>query len=253
MRICKIRDLEIGSGIPKICIPIIGKNKKEILDLANKINNTDADLVEWRLDWFDDIEDIMSTVDVLKKLRNILNEKPILVTFRTANEGGKRNIKVENYVELNCYLIKTKLVDLIDIEVFIGDEYVKKIVTIANEHNVKVIGSNHDFEKTPFKEEIISRLVKMQNLGVDISKIAVMPNSKKDVLTLLSATEEMYSKYADRPIVTVSMSGSGIISRLSGEFFGSSITFGAVEKISAPGQLNIEDLKKMLNILHNNL
>lgn len=49
----------------------------------------------------------------------------------------------------------------------------------------------------------------MQELGADIPKIAVMPQSRKDVLTLLSATEEMASKYADRPIITMSMSATG--------------------------------------------
>ena len=58
-----------------------------------------------------------------------------------------------------------------------------------------------------------------------------MPQNKKDVLTLLSATEEMASEYADRPIITMSMSGTGVISRLCGEVFGSALTFGAGGKL----------------------
>lgn len=49
----------------------------------------------------------------------------------------------------------------------------------------------------------------MQELGADISKIAVMPQSTEDVLTLLSATEEMRRCYADRPVLTMSMAGTG--------------------------------------------
>ena len=56
----------------------------------------------------------------------------------------------------------------------------------------------------------------MQELGADIPKIAVMPRNKKDVLTLLAATEEMSSEYADRPIITMSMAETGVISRLCG-------------------------------------
>ena len=48
-------------------------------------------------------------------------------------------------------------------------------------------------------------------------KIAVMPQNKRDVLTLLSATEEMVTDYADRPIITMSMAGTGVISRLCGK------------------------------------
>ena len=80
-----------------------------------------------------------------------------------------------------------------------------------------------------------------------------MPQNKKDVLTLLCATEEMASEYADRPIITMSMAGTGVISRLCGEVFGSALTFGAVGKASAPGQMDAADLKTVLDLLHNSL
>ena len=51
--------------------------------------------------------------------------------------------------------------------------------------------SNHDFHKTPEAEEIIARLRKMQSFDADIPKIALMPQSTSDVLTLLAATLEM--------------------------------------------------------------
>ena len=93
----------------------------------------------------------------------------------------------------------------------------------------------------------------MQQMGADIPKIAVMPQNRKDVLTLLLATEEMTAEYADRPIITMSMSGTGLISRLCGEVFGSSCTFGAVGKVSAPGQMNAEDLDTVLELIHKGL
>ena len=115
---------------------------------------------------------------------------------------------------------------------------------------MKVIASNHDFHKTPEKSDIIYRLRKMQDMNADIPKIAVMPQNKKDVLTLLSATEEMTSLYADRPIITMSMAGTGVISRLCGEVFGSSKTFGAAKKASAPGQMGVKELETVLGLLH---
>ena len=126
-------------------------------------------------------------------------------------------------------------------------------VKFAHENGVKVIMSNHDFFKTPSKEEIISRLCAMQEKGADIPKIAVMPQSKKDVLTLLSATNEMVEEHADRPIITMSMAATGVISRVCGEVFGSALTFGAVGKASAPGQMGAGELKEMLTTLHASL
>ena len=140
-----------------------------------------------------------------------------------------------------------------DVEAFTGDKVVKEIIEAAHACGVKVVASNHDFDKTPDKDDIVGRLRKMQDLGADIPKIAVMPQSKLDVLTLLSATEEMNRLYADRPIITMSMAGTGVISRLCGEVFGSALTFGAAGKASAPGQMGVNDLNTVLNLLHKSL
>ena len=138
-------------------------------------------------------------------------------------------------------------------EAFTGDSYVKEIIEAAHEAGVAVVASNHDFDKTPDKDDIVGRLRKMQELDADIPKIAVMPQNKKDVLTLLAATEEMVSEYADRPIITMSMAGTGIVSRMCGEVFGSALTFGAVGKVSAPGQIDVEELRTVLGIIHKSL
>lgn len=253
MNTVKVRNIEIGAGIPKICVPIVGVTREEILAAAENIKSTKADVVEWRVDWYEDIFDFTKTEATMQALREALGEMPIFFTFRTSKEGGEKAIETEAYVELNQNAAKTGLVDLVDIEAFTGDDVVKAVVETAHENGVKVIASNHDFHKTPAKEEIVSRLRKMQELGADIPKIAVMPQNKKDVLTLLAATEEMVSEYADRPIITMSMSGTGVISRLCGEVFGSALTFGAVGKVSAPGQMGIEDLTTVLGLLHKSL
>ena len=96
---------------------------------------------------------------------------------------------------------------------------------------------------------MISRLQRMEEMGADILKLAVMPKTSKDVLTLLCVTEEMGS-CTETPIVTMAMSDVGIISRVVGETVGSAITFGAADKASAPGQISVKELRKVLEILH---
>ena len=84
---------------------------------------------------------------------------------------------------------------------------------------------------------------------MDITKMAVMPQSEEDVLELLSATVQMKLHKADRPFVTMSMGKLGVISRASGSFSGSAITFGTVGKASAPGQIPCGILSQMLEAL----
>ena len=253
MNTVKVRNIEIGAGIPKICVPIVGVTREEILAAAETIKSTKADVVEWRVDWFDDVFATEKVLETAKELQEVLKDIPVLLTFRTSKEGGEKEISVSDYAALNIAAAQSGYVDLIDVEAFTGDEVVKTIINAAHEAGVKVIASNHDFFKTPEKEEIIRRLRMMQDFGADIPKMAVMPTCKQDVLTLLSATLEMSEKYADRPIITMSMAGTGVVSRLTGETFGSALTFGAASKASAPGQVGVHELKQVLDIIHSSL
>ena len=263
MKTVKIRGVEIGAGITKICVPIVGTAKKEILEQASALRTVPADMAEWRIDWFENAYDFEVLYEVLKELRAVLGDLPLLMTFRTLGEGGENAIGPEAYADLNIRAARTGLIDLVDVELFTGNctdpaytgsftgnRIIRRIISEAHAANVFVVASSHDFDKTPDKEELIRRLRMMQDLDADILKIAVMPRCRKDVLTLLAATEEMTSAYADRPVVTMSMAGTGVISRLCGEVFGSAITFGAAGKASAPGQMDAVDLRTALELIH---
>lgn len=253
MNTVKMKNVEFGVGAPKICVPIVGKSKEDVLEQAKTIVETPVDIVEWRMDWFDGVQDTNAVVEMAKELREVFTETPVLATFRSKKEGGELEVPTEYYVELNCAVAKSGYVDAVDVELYTGDAEVETIVNTAHQAGVKVIMSNHDFFKTPEKDEIVSRLCAMQEKGADIPKIAVMPQSKSDVLTLLTATNEMAEQHADRPIITMSMASTGVISRLAGEVFGSCLTFGAAKKASAPGQIGVNDLKVVLDVLHNAL
>ena len=83
---------------------------------------------------------------------------PLLATFRTAKEGGEKEILKADYEKLNLAVINSGYADLIDVEAFIGEDTVKRLIVAAHQAGVKVVASNHDFTKTPPKEEIIKRL-----------------------------------------------------------------------------------------------
>lgn len=251
MNTVKIRDIEIGAGAPKIIVPIVGITKEDIIEEAKTFDSIPVDVVEWRVDWFEGVFDFAKVEDVLKDLRTVLGNIPLLMTFRTSKEGGEKTIEPDAYAELNIKAAQTGYVDLIDVEIFTGDDIVKKIIDGAHAAGVKVIASNHDFFKTPAKADIIYRLRKMQDMNADIPKIAVMPQSSKDVLTLLTVTES-WKETGKTPVITMSMAGEGLISRLCGEIFGSAVTFGAAGKSSAPGQIDAEELRRILEIIHQN-
>ena len=244
----KVKNIELGTGMPKKGVSITGRNLDEILKQAKEIKNSPVDIAEWRVDYYEDASVIDIVIATLQKLSKVLGDCPILFTFRRKAEGGEKEISPEDYKSLNLKVIESGLADLIDIELFVGDELVTEVVEAAHKNDVKAVISNHDFTKTPDKKEMLVRLRKMQELGGDIPKIAVMPQSEKDVITLLSVTEEFHREYADRPFITISMSKMGLVSRLAGGVFGSAMTFGAVGEVSAPGQMEAGKLREVLKL-----
>jgi 3-dehydroquinate dehydratase-1 len=111
-----------------------------------------------------------------------------------------------------------------------------------------VVASNHDFDATPPAAEIVARLEAMEAAGADVAKIAVMPRSAADVVTLIAATESRH-RVAGIPLITMSMGALGAVTRIGGGTFGSAATFATVGAASAPGQLPAVGVRAALDLL----
>lgn len=247
-----VKNCRIGEGKTKIIVPIVAETQAAILAEAATFHTIPVDVVEWRIDWYEDVFTAGKVVETAAKLQAVLKDIPLLVTFRTAQEGGVKEIAPENYCSLMKEICASGQADLIDVEIFIGDAVVSDIIACAHENGVVVVASNHEWTSTPAQAEIVARLRRMRSMGADIPKIAVTPTCRKDVLTLLAATEEM-SDSCDCPLITMSMGGTGVITRLVGESMGSAMTFGAAAKASAPGQVGVKELAVVLETIHNSL
>ena len=66
MNTVNVRKVEIGKGIPKICVPVVGITRDDIIDAACKAKET-ADLVEWRADWYEDVLDFKKTEKMMEE------------------------------------------------------------------------------------------------------------------------------------------------------------------------------------------
>lgn len=248
-----VKNIKIGEGTPKVCLPIVGYTQYEIVSQAMTIAALKPDIVEFRIDWFDSLSEEGSLIDILSEVRQLIGNLPLLYTFRRIEEGGRRKITLKQYENINKIAIKSGLIDMVDVELMAGERTVKSIINCARKNNVTVVVSNHDFKATPSKDKMLETLEKMVEIGADIPKLAVMPNCNKDVLALLDVTDTFTQNHPDYPVITMSMDGIGVISRISGEIFGSAVTFGCARKQSAPGQVEAEELKKTLHIVHSGL
>ncbi len=250
MKACiRVRSLTIGEGLPKIIVPVAAKTKEELLLQAASLKSEPVGAVEWRADQFGALNE-PAVLGALKALREAIGDLPLLFTIRTKNEGGSFGAPQGEHLRLNLLAAASGFADMIDVEFGAGDAEMIRHIGELQTLGVRVLVSSHDFQKTPPKEELVARLRAMQRSGADLVKIAVMPKTEQDVLTLLCAAEEFTRAYKDRPLIAISMGALGAVSRICGNLSGSDMTFGAAGVVSAPGQLPAKTLQKIQNSLN---
>lgn len=249
MKTVKVKQVCIGEGMPCICVPLVGKNKAELAVELKAVQEIKPDIVEWRMDFLDAVDDWEAVKRQGADLAAALPDTPILATFRTKREGGAKAISEAAYYALNRMIAENKLADLLDVELFCAEETVRSLIACAHAHDIKIVLSNHDFVQTPSYAQLIERAKRMRQYDADLLKLAVMPRCRQDVLTLLQATSDL-KEQIPQPLITMAMGKLGVISRLCGETFGSAITFASAKTASAPGQLDARKLKQILETLH---
>lgn len=67
MSTVRVKNVTLGSGSPKIIVPLVGKNEVELIEEAKHLVTIDCDLVEWRVDFFDQVADFQAAANMSKK------------------------------------------------------------------------------------------------------------------------------------------------------------------------------------------
>ncbi len=247
--------------ISKICMPITGNSKNEIIRQMEKAMASKCGMIEWRADYFwagypmggkRDHEIILDMLDIICKMsknaeaknpsEGDIIDKSVIFTLRTKEEGGKAHLRRSTYMQLIRDVIQKSLTDMVDIELL--DENgtedrarLEFIIDMAHEAGKKVILSNHDFAKTPDMEVITGRMDAMKELGADIVKVAYMPCDDLDVDILMDAAGSMKKKNPETLLVAISMGERGKRTRDGSEAYEPAIFFvSGPGGSSAPGQ-----------------
>lgn len=168
-------------------------------------------------------------------------ELPVIFTLRKVSQGG--HYPHTETQRLNDILELGKLnPDYIDLEYDTPNEFIEKIK--SNYPRIQLIGSFHDFEKTP--EDITSILNKIQEKNFSISKIAVKANSSVDALKMLSFVNHHSTK---NKLTGISMGEIGQCTRLLSQVIGNQMTYISIDaqNQTAPGQLSLLEVDTFKN------
>lgn len=244
-----IRGKEIGGKQPLVCLPLVAENRDSLIDQAKHLVSLNPDLIEWRIDSFNNVDELKTVISSLQELRKEIGNIPLLFTLRCAWEGGAKEISQSVRKEIILGALKTGLIDIVDFELSNDAELIMEIREEVKQNNANLILSCHNFKNTPDKQNILNKLEEAYNMGADIAKFCVMPQKNSDVLTLLSATLKAREEILDIPLITIAMGEMGAITRIAGAMFGSDVTFAVGKEISGPGQLQLDDLRSAWEIL----
>ena len=240
----------IGGPDPLICIPLVAADRNELITQAAALLALSPDIVEWRVDGYQGVEDIENSLASLDALRATIGDVPLIFTCRSEAEGGLQPLSREIRLAVIEAAIRSRRIDIVDAEMVNDGAFIDAVRRATAEHGVKLILSYHDFKQTPEEDVIVGKLVQAQTAGADIAKVAVMPTGIADVLTLLRATLKARTEVLTIPIVSMSMAREGVVSRIAGGLFGSAITFAAGQTSSAPGQIPIGDIRQAMSLLY---
>ncbi|GAK12071.1 type I 3-dehydroquinate dehydratase [Geomicrobium sp. JCM 19039] len=234
---------------PLICTPLTGVDRNALMTQLEVIVKKNPDIIEWRVDFFAKLDDVEALRSTAEEIRNRSAHIPILFTRRSMREGGESITMTEDEVfDMYEAIIKSGTIDLIDVELSSEQQHIDRVKALAQEQGVQLLMSYHNFAETPSEHLIYEKLQQADEQGADVGKVAVMPQSVADVLTLLQATNKA-SEHLSIPVVTMSMGRLGALSRMMGGACGSAMTFAVGSESSAPGQMPIEQLETVLEVI----
>ena len=279
------RSIPAPGGLPAVAVSLTGPSLAQARTQARSAVDAGADVLELRVDLLeeagalaapDPLDAATAAAQVLECLRGLGEAidatdgadadaaAPVLLTCRTAAEGGRARLDDASYGAL-LRSVLDGLADwaperrpvAIDVEVQRG--CLPQLCTQAHALGIDVVASFHDFEATPADEVLEEVLARMAREGADLAKIAVWPISADDVARLLGVCARATAGAGEGaglgvPVAAMSMGALGAVSRVA-PAFGSALTFAVVPdeqgqaRASAPGQLPLQDVRRCLELL----
>ena len=277
------RSIPGPGGLPAVAVSLTGPSLAQARTQARSAIDAGADVLELRVDLLEEagalaapapLDAATAAAQVLECLRGLREAidttdgadagSPVLLTCRTAAEGGRAQLDDAAYGSL-LRSVLDELTDwaperrpaAIDVEVQRG--CLPQVCAQAHALSIDVVASFHDFEATPADEALEEVLARMAREGADLAKIAVWPTSADDVARLLGVCARATAGAGERsglgvPVAAMSMGALGAVSRVA-PAFGSALTFAVVPdeqgqaRASAPGQMPIQDVRRCLELL----
>ncbi len=221
----------------RICVSILPKNNVEALNLIEKAEKAQADLIEVRLDCFESLRRF-SDLSASTKI-------PLIATNKLQNEKGFF-VGTEAERQLTLFDAAKNGFQYIDID--FSNSKRAELVTQIKALGAKPIVSYHKFEGILTVSTMEKILDEQIASGASICKIVLTANQIEDNLPVLSFVSFASTK---AKLVCFCMGENGKTSRLLSPAFGAFFTFASLEKgvETASGQMSISEMRAAYSLL----
>lgn len=201
--------------------------------LFSKAIKKGANYVEIRFDHMI-YKDIDKALVICSEVRN-----RAIFTLRSKKEGGFFNGTHKEQVSLLKKMARAKPM-LLDIEFSIlkKDSEFRRFLKY---NKVPILVSSHDFRKTPEATSLLEKVRDMSKYS-NYVKLVTTARSINDNLNFLT----LYDNIGDTNLIAFAMGDLGVLSRLLCTLYGGApFTYASLDNPMAPGQLDIDLMKKI--------
>lgn len=196
-----------------------------------------CDVVELRVDA------LLPEVDV-RELLSCRCPRPVLLTIRHAEEGGKCAWDDDRRMELALELLP--MASMLDWEAARLPQS-EELVEAVHAMGKVLVASSHDFDRTPSLEQLLSCARSACGAGADVVKFAFRLGRPEDMMVGV----ELLRSFRDAPLAVMGMGPFAFASRLLYAELGSCLLYGYLGgNRTAPGQWSAEMCSSAVDALY---
>jgi 3-dehydroquinate dehydratase-1 len=222
----------------RICVPVVEATVNRARGKYQRAARKGL-WTEIRLDYLEE-----PTPDLQKLFRSLPG--PVIATNRLAAEGGRWTGTEAGRLD---FLSQALNLGVTCLDVELATDAIFRREVWARRGKTRLMLSWHDFAGTPDAARLEAVLDEMLASEADVVKLVALAREPADNLRMLSLIPR--AKAAGKDVIAFCMGPLGKWSRIAAPLLGSWLTFApfSQQRASAPGQLTVNDLKRVWNTL----
>jgi len=244
MQTVTIGTMTLGTGLPKIGVTLTGSTRAILLGQAAQVLTSAAQIVEWRLDQYTELDNRAELINTATQLRQVLGTIPVIAKLTASTVAD-----ADAYYQLYQTLVNNRAVDAVDIDLsMVNAAAFMPLTKQMRATQIRLILSQTTTAATPELADLVATYQAMAAAGADIARVTINAQTALDVLALMTATAQARTKVT-LPLIATANGAWGRYSSVSGQLIGSALTFGQVGHGDGRGQLPVSQLKQTLQTL----